>query len=93
MQLNLQCPNRRRRVSRHKMRDCDVGHVTSYEWRDNAFFLSFKKRKSISQFHIRCNVLEYKELRVKVQFHPISRNITQAEMPSRSATCAFWGSD
>ena len=38
MQLNLQRSNRRGRVSRHKKADCDVGHVTSYEWRDNAFF-------------------------------------------------------
>ena len=57
------------------------------------YFSNFKKRKSISQFHIRCNVLEYKELRVKVQFHPISPNFTQAKTTSSGATCAFWGSD
>jgi len=37
MQLNLQRPNRRWRVSRHEVTDCDVGHVTSYEWRDNVY--------------------------------------------------------
>ena len=56
-------------------------------------FFTLKSRKSISQFHIRCNALEYKGLRVKVQFHPISPNITHAEMTSCGATCAFWGGD
>ena len=81
----------------------DVSHVTKSRivtWDTSPptsgeikHFLTLKKQKSISQFHIRCNVLEYRELRVKVQFHPISRNITQTEMTSNGATCAFWGSD
>ena len=81
-------------VTKKRIVTWDTSPPTSGEimYTDNAFF-TLKIRKSISQFHIRCNVLEYRELRVKVQFHPISRNITQAEMPSRSATCAFWGSD
>lgn len=60
---------------------------------DNAFFFLTKKRKSISQYHIRCNVLEHRELRVILQCHTISHYFMQAEMTSSGATCAFWGSD